>query len=383
MCRDMTKLTGDLALAWRGLSADPKLRTLSNEDPLGHQLMQTRIDALPQLLQAYIEQPTAFSVFSAGDIQISGIGTSQAHSEFLSYLLEKYIQRSSKVIDPLEIMQDASEQVKKIRDNLVVFSQGLSPNTHAAIAALSNARKGFLFTSTSQEDESPESEKSKLLEQITKSGVETVLFPIANEYELLPRFIGPLLGFAACYKFVKEGLLNEQENELRKLDLDQFFSSASNFAKSIHAQLSEVDFDNAPIHLVATVPFHWTALNLQEKIRECLLPAGGVCLSNITGYDHGRFQHNRAHNGVEFILTRVDRTGVEEKLVHNRDNQSKHAGLTTVTVESPYSRDLSIMWFEMVFNYLMLDLVQERQMNLVEWPGKELEALGNYRLTGL
>ncbi len=383
MCRDMANLSGDHALAWRGLSADPKLRTLSNQDPLGHELMRTRIDALPELLSSYRDQDSSLSVLSAGTIEIVGVGTSQAHSEFLSYLLEKYVRRASKVIDPLEIMQHAHGEVSKVRDNLVVFSQGLSPNTYASIAALSTARKGILFTAASQEDVSPESEKAKILEQISKSGIETVLFPIANEYELLPRFIGPLLGFVACYKFVKEGLCNEQTNELRSLDLDNFFSSSRNCAEKIREQLSDVDFDKAPIHLVSTVPFHRTAFNLQEKIRECLLPAGGVFLSSITGYDHGRFQHNLVNNGVEFILTRVERDGVEGELVENRHTQSKQAGLNTITIESPYSRDISVMWFEMVFNYLMLDLVKERQMNLVEWPGKELEALGNYRLTGL
>ena len=368
---------------WNRLASNPALRTLTEQDPKGHSLIALRMNAIRELAKEFIKAKCGeFNPLADNNIHIAGTGSSLAHAQYLSHLLELFHNRTSRVIDPLEISQNYGVERLRRFDNLMVFSQGLSPNTHAAVASLQNAENGVLFTAASENGLKQKPDRLALLKTLSDT-TQAMRFPLENEFEVLPRFIGPFIGYLAVYKYATEGLGAVDAPSVRDLDLDALFDSAQKTGEDAVERIKNLKLNESAIHIVATMPTADFAFNLKEKFRECLLPQGGVELSSITGYEHGRMQHAAATKGISFVLTQKDRTASEETVVRNRIAQSMEARLSSVILESPTNPIFSILWHEMVLNFVLLKEVEKSNIDLANWPGKEFDRYGNYNFTGM
>jgi len=362
----------------------PKLGSLELElDPFGWKLMNLRIESIPPLLTSYLRETFPSCCLDPGNVRAVGVGSSRAHAEYLRYLFERHIASSPvSVCDPLTYIESSSGTESPC-PNMIIFSQGLSPNTHAAIRNAFGTNS-FLFTSTFLHSIESNDPKNALLREISSSGIKTISYPLSNEFEILPRFIGPFMGYVAVYRFVHESLLGGENHDMSNLDFDAFFSSAKEAASALSDCCREHSVE--AFHLISTFPFYALNHNLKEKIRECLLPTGTIESSSITEYEHGRFQQNcnPRSAGMEIILTTQDRSSTTNRMLTARTSQAAAHSIPIVLLESPYNAELSVLWFEMVFNNWLQSEVQSRGINLRDWPGKTGELLGatNYSETG-
>ena len=59
-------------------------------------------------------------------VYLTGIGSSESHARYLEAMINKYLKVNCKFVSIMEFYQQSFQ----IKGKLIIFSQGISPNTH-------------------------------------------------------------------------------------------------------------------------------------------------------------------------------------------------------------------------------------------------------------
>jgi len=89
---------------------------------------------------------------------------------------------------------------------LVVFSQGISPNAKTALGRHAAFSHTILFTATTAPAarSAGKLDQADLLYDLLDGGGDLIVFPLAEEYTTLIRFVGPLCGYLSCLQFAAQ-----------------------------------------------------------------------------------------------------------------------------------------------------------------------------------
>jgi len=340
----------------------------SDLDLLGHQLLAARLARIPAILAEMLAAPPApLSPVTAAARRfvVTGTGSSEAHARYLAMLLNLHTDRTAAYL-PLSGFT-GSHREAFAGSTLVVFSQGVSPNAQIALRRHREFAHAILFTATTPEVAAAagKPDRAALLRELVASGGELVVFPLAEEYTSLIRFVGPMAGYLACLQFTARLAgcrfkLPPAADILGLLDvapppdlLQEMLAAPDTFARGFN--------------LVCAAPISEFAQNLACKFMEGLFwPCPTV--SDFLQFAHGPFQQMSAHPHPVIILQ--GDSPLEDELVRRSLRMLAGAGLRGQVVKVDAPPLISIFGFEAAFNRLVFALMQRLGIDQINWPGK-------------
>jgi hypothetical protein len=345
---------------------------LADQKPeLGHSILKARLEQCPALIKNMLDHPIKLSsheTFDSSYFVVTGTGSSEAHAKFFVYLINQYTQGFAE----FKWLSAFSENTIKNTQNktLVIFSQGLSPNSHLASACSHQFYHTILFTSTTIKslNQAGKVESIKILQQLLDRGSEVVYFPIEDEYTVLIRLIGPLTGYLAGLQFIN----HFSPGCLPPCEATQLLNSLENAKLQvkdapIQAILSE---GRKGVHLLSNSPFSEFGQNLAYKFLEGLywpMPA----LWDYLQFSHGPFQQLQLNQGLIIILH--GDTCTEEDYLERTLKMLGSKSSQVWIIRSDLPICYRILQYEMVLNHLLMLALDELNIDQINWPGKGLD----------
>jgi hypothetical protein len=338
------------------------------EDPKGHALLESRIKSCPSAVEEFLKTPLSFSPdaqLKTASYVVTGAGSSIAHACYLTSLLNATGTAHAEY-RPLTSFLSASRLDDRERV-LVVISQGLSPNAEVALARRSHFKRTILFTSLTKEGarSSTNDHKVKLLETLDRDGAALVRFPLENEYTILIRVLGPLLGYLACFRF-SLALFPALCSSSFLGELPKSLLAAEDKAKQLLKSDGLSTFKNG-VDIFAPFPINSFAQNLTYKFLE------GPFWPTPTVWDllhlaHGPLQQLKTSKRLALCLLGPES---ELKELDLRMHEAlKIAGARVVDLRSSLPPYLRIFEYEMILNYIMLEAIKAENIDQRNWPGK-------------
>ncbi|CAF3559379.1 unnamed protein product [Rotaria sp. Silwood1] len=356
------------------------MTAVNTNDPLGHGLIEQRLAQIPPLLLSMLEEilpALSSSTLDAQSFIVTGIGSSEAHARYLTLLINLYTDRQALFIGFTGFQRFTT----RFRSNqiLILFSQGLSPNAQMIIKYGQQYFPHILLF-TSMDDE----QMRRKCPWIEKEKIESIQFPLNNEYTTLIRVIGPICGFLAAILFIQRFTnkhLIEKDNLQTTLirNTSSSLSLISGYSNLRQAMIEDDNqqFSRGPFHLILSSPLIDVCQNLLYKFVE------GLYWSSPTVYDylqfaHGPFQQLRSlTDRSTAIICIVDSSSplnveLEHRLRQMIDECNKQQQL--VHIYTLYLSSSSIIYsifeLEMKFNQLIFEIMCKRQTQQIDWPGK-------------
>ncbi len=335
----------------------------------GYSRMRERIDSIPGQLREVLAKPPPPLPPDLADkgLVATGVGSSEAAARYVVFLLQQAGVRA--VFWPQSVFYGSLPTLTGPSPYLAVFSQGLSPNAQMVLARRQLFAGTLLVTAATVEGQRRAGKESRaiLLEQLTNEGATLAVHPMENEYEILPRFVGPVCSMWMAGLLV-EGLFSGVR--LGSHLLNKFFCEDHH--------LSESEMDAWGTDLRSGANFFFTnstsqyAQNLSCKILETLFrPSPG--LYDALTYAHGPFQLDYANKGANWIFCTEDPN--EQQLVETLTPLFKRGGSCRV-ITSPVALPHAIFYYEAFLNSLLVHTLKTLDVDLVDWPGKGLDGEG-------
>jgi 3,4-dihydroxy 2-butanone 4-phosphate synthase/GTP cyclohydrolase II len=320
---------------------------MDNQDPTtekkekGHGLLLERINSLPAIARE-VKCTGNFELDKTKKFIVTGIGSSKSHAMYLVYLLKKYD------IDAtfLELSGFTDFETDKNKHNLILFSQGMSPNATLALSKPFN--QTIIFTAVTDEN------KNQSKKGLLAKGDQVVTFPLEDEYTLLVRVVGPFCGYQAVNEFMNEHFSYE-------------YKKVIDHVQEVDPVLLELLRDTRPqIKFVMRDYAKSFAQNLQYKFMEgCFYPhMPDIC--DFLEFSHGHYQNLLENPGVVIIL---DSPG-DERLSMGVESMCKIHDIPVFRV-SGYYDEQNIMYYELYMNKLLYQLVKAWDIDQVDWKGKD------------
>lgn len=340
----------------------------SASDEHGHQLLASRLAQIPAVLAGMLARPAAPlkpATLASPHFIVTGTGSSEAHARYLATLLNLYTDRPASYL-PLSGFTSSRREAFAGK-TLVVFSQGVSPNAQIALNRHREFAHAILFSATTPEVAAAagKPDRAALLRRLREAGGELIVFPLAEEYTTLIRFVGPMAGYLACLQF--SARLAGCRFRIPAADAILPLLAAEPPEDLLRAMLDTPEKFARGFNLVCAAPISEFAQNLACKFMEGVFwPCPPI--SDFLQFAHGPFQQMSAHPRPVVIL-QGDST-LEAELVERSVRMLAEAGLPAHVVRVNAPPLYSIFGFEAAFNRLVFALMQRLGTDQVNWPGK-------------
>jgi len=309
----------------------------NNEDDFGHKLLKSRIDISLNYLNV-INNITLLNqiIPQQSKIYVTGIGSSSAAAQYLSYCATKnnYI---CKYVLPIYFHENNLDS----NAYLIVISQGLSPHGIIPLNYFPND-KIILITSVT-ENNSNETKRN-----ILKKVKYVYNFPLEDEYETLIRVIGPM----SCFYLI---------NQLFYEKKDVSYISES---KLINYEFIKKIIEIKRVILVVSFPITEFYNNIKFKFIEGAF-IEFVDVTNELEIAHGIFQNTEYFRNKDimtcYILINIKNKNIKQFL-------EKYYPVEEIITQK--NNDLEIIELEYIFNHLIYNLITLQDIDQKSWPGK-------------
>jgi len=296
---------------------------------------------------------------------VIGTGSSEAHARYLGTLINLYTERTATYL-PLSALA-ATPAGTFVGKTLVVFSQGISPNAQLALRRHAEFAHTILFTATTAPAArvAGKTDRADLLYELLDGGGDLIVFPLAEEYTTLIRFVGPLCGYLSCLQFAAQlsGCRFSPPRPSEILPLLDLTPPAD----LMEAMLDRPEPFARGFNLVTAAPISDFAQNLACKFMEGLFwPCPPI--SDFLQFAHGPLQQMTAHPHPVVILQ--GDSPVEAELVRRSVGMLLDVGFEAYVIQVDAPPLLSIFGFEAALNRLVFAALQRFGIDQVNWPGK-------------
>ena len=322
----------------------------------GLAILRERQARLPALTRAALERSDDLPDFTGvRAVVTTGVGSSRAHARYLAFLLREHrgipawdVPTGAWLAPPPEA---AAEQA------LVVFSQGLSPNARFPLAYADRYKLAVLVTAA--DEDSPD--RAAAVAAARARGAVVVPLGCPPEYEVLVRFIGPMLGYAAALRLA--GIARSPA-----ADAVTVAAAIEDAAKRMRASLASVDPGAlaAPITIVGTHGYADLAHNLAAKVQEGMY-LGWPTVVDALELAHGALQDAAGKPRTFLALGRG--APLESELLARAyaTLEPQHRWLdASARLPDPFT----IFEHEAMINELVLAAIGHRRLDQQSWPGK-------------
>lgn len=337
-------------------------------DPLGHDLLAARLEMIPDVIAGMLERgpaPLQPRSLAARRFIVTGTGSSEAHARYLAMLLNLHTGRAAAYL-PLSGFVESPPEAFAGR-TLVVWSQGLSPNSRVALRRRRDFAHCILFSATTPAAalNAGKPERAVLIQALLEEGGELVDFPLADEYTTLIRMVGPMAGYLAALQFAAQ-LDDCRIAPPRPADILPLLA-AKPPEDLQDAMIRLPSAFSAGFNLVTAAPISDFAQNLACKFMEAVFwPCPPI--SDFLQFAHGPFQQTNAHPHPVVILQ--GGSPVEAELVERSRRMLSGVGLGAFVVQVDAPPLYSIFGFEAALNRLVLAIMRHLRVDQVNWPGK-------------
>lgn len=332
-------------------------------DPFGYKLLHQRLKTSHQVIQSILKTAKIPSILNPSNhFTVTGVGSSEAHARFFALLINQYTT-STAIFEPLSNFLHPIKKSKK-HSTLVLFSQGLSPNSFLALKQRTIFKNTILFTAI--DTNSQHTEKVRILNDLETENATIVNIPTQDEYGLLLRIIGPLAAYLIIIQFIQKNW----ETTLPYCS-DENISSAIIEAKNhlnppVIADFSR-DLKKGSL-IISSPPTSEYAQNLAYKLMEGLfVPQPAIV--DILSFPHGHFQELCKNPKPVILLDSTENNPIFD-ILQELIIASKAPFLK---ISSSLPHPYSILEYEATLNHLVDNLMMPLQVNQVDWPGKNLD----------
>lgn len=337
-------------------------------DPLGHALLQQRVDAVWGRLRAVLEGPVGGPVeLPSAGVVVTGVGSSEAHARYLVGLLNEWTPVPAEFFPLGAFAEPGVIGPSRSQRGLIVFSQGLAPNARLALDRAGEFAGTVLFTAATVagQEAAGRPDRAALLERLLAAGARVEPFPIEDEYTLLVRVIGPACGFGAARRFAA-AVLGSRLGPASGL-VEGLESIARGPWPARAAARMTVRIEEHRRGFVVLVPpsVSGCAQNLAAKFVEGLYWPPPRIVETLE-LAHGTFQQLVERRAPVWVLG-------DDPLARRASAMLQQAGLQPFALPLPAEPDAAPMAVELLFNDLVAHLAREIGIDQVNWPGKGLD----------
>jgi len=338
------------------------------QDPRGHDLLDQRVASVWEVVREVLAHaPVGPVSLPAAGVVVTGVGSSEAHARYLVGLLNRWTSIPAEFVS-LGAFADPSVLGPSRRERaLIVFSQGLAPNSRLSLDRAGEFAGCVLFTSATEigQRAAGRPERADLLARLIQHGAQVVRFPLEDEYTLLVRVLGPACGFAAARGFaaaVAGSLLSPAAGMADHLEPVE----TGPLSDRVTARLA----DRAEEHsqgFVMVVPAEVATCsqNLVAKFVEGLYwPAPRIV--ETLELAHGPFQQLIERPVPVWVLG-------SDVLSRRAAGMLADAGLDPFEVPLLGPPEVVPLMIELLFNPAIAHLVRSLDIDQVNWPGKGLD----------
>lgn len=333
-------------------------------DLLGHQLLARRIAEIPKTAHDFsgLNHPQVIDL--SQPVLITGIGSSASHGRYLAQLINSRRAGAAEFRPLSSFLSDSdSSSAENSGRQLVLISQGLSPNARLALSRRQNFASCAVLTSVTEASAARAPELEKLRLELLNERVTLFNFPLENEYQLLLRVVGPFLGYLAV-----EAAAGASHNA--GVDFGALATRAELTAKRVFTELWENVAAPQPFQLLASYPLCEVGENLAFKVMEGLFLSAPP-IWDVLHFAHGPLQQLAA---VPQPVIYCKQAAEDPRLVSSVRQALKDLKLKLIEIDCAVSGPGAMLELEQIFNYLVLQGMQRFSINQRDWPGKGLDS---------
>ncbi|MGZ0654226.1 hypothetical protein ACWPKS_01340 [Coraliomargarita sp. W4R72] len=336
----------------------------------GLEILAQRIEEVPQWLQQTLGKafPEPFPAGQVRQVVTTGIGSSEAAAKYLSALLNRIPAVHSEYLPTAAFYGELPAATEQ--KHLIVFTQGLSPNAQIVLERIDHFAGLTLVTSSTPEGQrnAGKLDRAALLESLDRAGATILTHPMEDEFEILPRIIGPICALLVAWQIAQ----SIQPNE-----------SAAQVQGHLHcvweAELpADKILNQCAQELLIGTDFYFTnssslyAQNLSAKVLEtafCAPPR----VRDVLDYSHGPFQAERVSPKHRWIFT--SEAPAEVDLLDRLRPLLERINAPTI-VRSPVPEPFAIFYYERFLNAVVLRAAKLSGQDLIDWPGQSEDGEG-------
>jgi creatinine amidohydrolase len=337
----------------------------------GLDILAQRIGEVPQYLQQCLKSSIVrpFAPARGRQVVITGIGSSEAAAKYLATLLNRSGLISAEYL-PTAAFYGKLPPASAAKE-FVVFTQGLSPNAQISLERRDQFSSLTLVTSSTLagQRQSGKLDRAQLLQTLIDEGTTIVTHPLEDEFEILPRIIGPICALLTAWRLAQSILYGEALS----VKIEPLLQQAWEVALPADAVL-----DQCAEELLEGTDFYFTnnsslyAQNLAAKVLETVFRSPPR-IRDVFDYSHGPFQAERAHPQHRWIFTCAvaSETDLYARLqpLFERINSPQ-------VILSPLPEPFAVFYYERFLNEVVLRAARMSGQDLINWPGKSEDGEG-------
>ena len=326
---------------------------INKTDQKGHTVLRNRIDTSLEYLNKIYSDENIFPPNSL--FWVSGIGSSEAHAKFFIHLANKYNHFAQYV--HIDKFTSDFKQTFDSNKHLIIISQGMSPHSLAPLKyALNQDECDNVFLLTAVTQQNKDKTKVKLLDEFSEKGGNIINFPLEDEYTTLIRIIGPIACYFLIYHIFATGSVNNLAiiDKIKKIE---YQIPPSSFTKSVSKHEN----------IIVIIPQQMLdfCVNIKYKLIEGAFIKTVVLVGDID-FAHGTYQFCKGLKDNDQMIVNVLAINC------NNDNLKKLVcgEFNTKLVNTHYENELAMLELEYLFNGFVLNLILEKNIDQINWPGK-------------
>jgi hypothetical protein len=346
---------------------------MSLDDPTGQQLLAERIRLARESSVEYLCNLPVVEPLPASEwplrIFTSGVGSGEGHARFLAFLINRYSPHIATFV-PVSEAEVTLRRAERRNDRLVVFSQGLSPQSQIVIKAWPNKPRMVLCTAATPEALFADGKDSRgtLLRQLLHEGVRILNMPMRGESTVFLQVVGPMCGYLAAIHWARKAA----GAEIPPIEPE----ALENALLQVASVRKKVDWDDI-LYELQRVDEIWVsgalasyADNLALKFSKGIfrrLPT----IKEIFALADGPFQSAFKKPRTQWILGLPDPRSQE--LTLRARNMLSQASVPARVWLSPLPEPYAVLYYEQLFNFLLLNVVTRQKLDQENWPGKGMD----------
>ncbi len=333
-------------------------------DPAGLELLAERLEKLPEYFRELFSRDWPVPR-ECSRIVATGLGSSEAHARYLVSLCQRFTSVSARFVP----LADFVRRPKFHSESLAVFSQGLSQNTRLVFQSRTQFDRTILFSAASLDAlvASGKPDRAELFSALIAEGAEMVRFPLAEEYTILVRVIGPACGFLAA-RLWAQGLTGQR---LPPLDEPSWNQWVSCLCPPVDWFIQNAELLSNGFVILAPGLVVESGYNLVSKFVEGLFWPAPTLLDYLS-FAHGPFQQLAARPRPVVLL--VGDSPEDRDLADRASQMCRSIRIPTVEIPLPGCPSVAPILAEFLLNPILLALALHLRINQRDWPGKGLDS---------
>ena len=328
---------------------------INDNDRKGHSILRRRIESSLQYIKSVSCDPITFSAESI--FWVTGIGSSESHAKFFVHMANKYDHFAHFV--PVHLFKEEFTRIPKNNRYLVIISQGLSPHSSYPLQyalSLENCENVIILTSITNNNKNKI--KKHMLGKLMSKGASVFHYPLENEYKTLMRTVGPICCFFLIYTLFTMGAINI-DAIIEKIKQNEIMVPSIKFVSSII------------LHKNITIIAPQQMIEYCQNLKYKLIEGAFIPIVNLVGdldFAHGTFQYCMSLKDKDIIPNIITINVNNSKIINLIKKE-----FNLWEINTHFDTDISIIEVEHIFNLLVLNLIQEMNIDQIDWPGKMIQ----------